>query len=155
MRRGKFRHHLRHEAQEKRFQADDAHMARDGSGKASDLEAGALEIGERFARMAQKQLSGRGEPHAAAQPLEERRPDFRLELDDLAIDGRGRDMERLGRAPDRAEPGYLVEIAQHRRVHGRPPLVFRVMLKKHRHERNYLLFSSERKALCLCDMLQW
>jgi hypothetical protein len=30
-----------------------------------------------------------------------------------------------------------------------------VMLKKHRHERNYLLFSSERKALCLCDMLQW
>jgi hypothetical protein len=29
------------------------------------------------------------------------------------------------------------------------------MPKKHRHERNYLLFSSERKALCLRDMLHW
>jgi hypothetical protein len=43
-------------------------------------------------------LRNRRQPHAIAAPPEDRHADFRLELENLAIDRRGGDIEPFGRA---------------------------------------------------------
>ena len=60
-------------------------------------------IGQHFARGRQSQ--------PARQPFEEWRADFLLELEQVAIDGRGSDVQAGGRLPDRTGSRDLVEIA--------------------------------------------
>src|SRR5262249_43982100 len=89
-----------------------------------ELGAGAAEILLPAAHALDQDLAGGGEAQAARQALEERRAELVLEFQDLAVDRRGRDVEAIGRAPDRALPRHLVEIADERREdgHRRPQL---------------------------------
>ena len=63
------------------------------------------EILQGGACVAQHQLPGIGEPHAVRSPFEQCRAEVVLELQDLPIDGRRRDMKPLGGSANRAVLG--------------------------------------------------
>ena len=74
-----------------------------------------------FAVGAQQQFAGRRRAHAAAAALEQRHAHLVLEPQDLPVDRRRRDAQRIGCLADRAVARDMIEIAQDRRMHGQCP----------------------------------
>jgi hypothetical protein len=77
-----------------------------------EFGAHALEVEQRIGDVAQQDGAGGREPHAGRQAVEELRAERGLDLQQLAIDGARRDVERRRRAAHRAAPRDLGEIAQ-------------------------------------------
>jgi hypothetical protein len=72
-----------------------------------------------LADVVHEELAGGGEPHAARQALEQRCAEFVLQVEDAAVDGRGRHVQPLGRLADAAGAGHFVDVAQEAQVvHG-------------------------------------
>ncbi len=70
-----------------------------------------VEVVQRVARMGQHDLAGAGQSQSVGQALEQRRAELFFQLQDLAADRRGRDMQLFGRLPDRPGAGDTDEIA--------------------------------------------
>ena len=104
-----------------RFQRDDADVAAHRAAQARDLRPRALVFVLRLAHVAQQQLAGRRRAHAAPAALEQRHAHLVLEPQDLPVDRRGGDAQRIGGLADRAVARDMVEIAQDRGVHGDLP----------------------------------
>jgi hypothetical protein len=58
------------------------------------------------------------QPYSITMASENGHADLGLEPEELAVDRGGGDVEALGRAPDRAGSGGLVQITQDNRMHG-------------------------------------
>ena len=107
----------RNDAHQQRRDRRDPHFAADVAGDGGDLGAGAAPFGQRVAGMAQQLFARRRQPDAVAASLEQRNAELGLELQDLPVDRRRRDIELFRRAPDRSGPGDLIEIMQNDGVH--------------------------------------
>ena len=77
-----------------------------------DVGRGGLELREHDVGVADQDLGGAGEPHAAAVALDDGLADLALERGELLGHGRGREVERVGRGGDRAVLGDLAQDAQ-------------------------------------------
>ena len=114
--------HLRQEAHQKRFQRDDAHVAAHRAAQARDLRPRALVFVLSLAHVAQQQFAGRGRAHAAPAALEQGHAHLVFQPQDLPVDRRGSDAQRIGGLADRAVARDMIEIAQDRGMHGDLPL---------------------------------
>ena len=113
---------LRQEAYQERLERDDADVARHRATQAGDLRPRALVFVLRLAHVAQQQLAGRRRAHAAPAALEQGHPHLVFQAQDLPVDRRGGDAQRIGGLADRAVARDMVEIAQDRGMHDDVPL---------------------------------
>ena len=91
------------------FRARDPHRAAHQAAQLLDLRDGGGEIGQAAPDGRDQDLAGRGQAHAARQPLEQRRAKLLLDIQDAAIE-RGRcDAQPIGGFADRARARDGVE----------------------------------------------
>ena len=117
MRGNEFGHRFGQELHVQTVHGGDGHGTADDAAQLVDVAAQPGEILQGGACVAQHQLPGIGEPHAVRSPLEQWRAEIVLELQDLPIDGRRRDMKPLRGSANRAVLGDRLEVPQHRRMH--------------------------------------
>ena len=89
--------------------------------KVRDLRPHPFHVRELRAHVLDEDLARRRQPDAAGQPLEDLDAEFVLDSQDAAVERRGGDGERLGRAPDGARPDNGIDIAQRQQVTHRIP----------------------------------
>ena len=94
------------------FDRRDADLPAHESAQLLDLRLDRLELRNRLARIGEKELAGRRKPDAARQTFEQRRAQIRLEVEDLAVQSRRCDIERVRRFADRAVPGHRIHVGQ-------------------------------------------
>lgn len=91
-------HHLRDEG----LAAGERHVTAAHPRKIGDLRPHPVEIRHLVADVPREELAGRVEPHPLRQALEDRRAELVFEILDLPRQGRGRQVQPLRGAPDRA-----------------------------------------------------
>ena len=107
---------------EQAVQAGDADNAALDAAQPGQLALDAVELVQRAAGMADHQLAGGRQPEALGQPFEQLHPQLGLDLEDLAVDRRGRHIEPFRCLSYRPGAGDLLEITQDSGVHGRNSL---------------------------------
>ncbi len=109
------------------FHRGQAHLAPLQAAQGVELRDDPLVVADGPPEVAAQHPPGLGEAQASADPIEEGDAQRRLELQDLPVDGRGRHVELVRGAADRARLGHRQKVAVGRRqhrlvaVHGRPP----------------------------------
>ena len=105
-------HHARHQhlgAGMRHAQADMAALQR---AQRFHLRQRLLVVALRTPHRCEHDLAGRGELHAARQPVEQRRAHLLLEVEDLLVHRGGGQVQRLGRLAHRAAPRHRVQAAE-------------------------------------------
>ena len=94
----------------------DGDMPATKSAQIVDLGDGAVEVALEPENVAIEDFAGGGQPDALGKALEQLALQLILELEDLAVDGRRRNVQRFRRLAHRAVPHRLAEIAERDQV---------------------------------------
>ena len=106
----------RQEFQYQRLAGGNAHGAAAQPLQILDLRTHPVEVGGLAADMMDEQFTGRGQPHAARAPLEQRRLQFGLQVHNAPVDGGRGYIEPFGGLADRSGPRHGIEIMQKTQV---------------------------------------